>query len=177
MENQIKFSHWTIDHLLETGLVDAIDAQILDHLTRNSRQSLQKIASAIGIKRTTCHDRIQRLIDRKIITDYTVKLNLQNSGISLKAFVFVSFDPSRSEGYDQRSIAKKISRFKYVISVDIITGNYDFFIRVGIDSMESLSELILEELNKLPGITRVQTMISFQEYRFGRSMEKKIEIM
>ena len=176
MDRQIydsKFSHWSVDHIIGNGIVDVTDAKIIDQLLLDSRQSTQQIADKVGIKRTTCHERLKKLTQQKIIDSFTMKLNLTQCGLPLRAFILVSFDAGRSETFDQRDIARRISRLKYVVSVDIITGNYDFFVRVATDYMQTLSDLILDEIKRLPGVTQTQTLLSFEEYRGGNWIKKE----
>jgi len=175
MEKQIydsNFSHWSVDHIKDNGIVDETDAKIIDQLLRDSRQSIQQIADKVGIKRTTCHERMKKLNHNQIIDSFTMKLNLTKCGLPLRAFILVSFDAGRSDTFNQRDIARRISRLKYVVSVDIITGNHDFFVRVATDYMQTLSDLILDEIKRLPGVTQTQTLLSFEEYRAGNWIKK-----
>ncbi|MHA2252628.1 MAG: Lrp/AsnC family transcriptional regulator [Candidatus Kariarchaeaceae archaeon] len=169
-----EYSHWSIDHIVETGIVDKIDAKIIDQLYMESRQTTQSIADKVGIKRTTAHERIKKLSDREIIDSFTCKLNLTKCGLPLRAFILVGYDTSKErEGSSQKVVAKLLSRLKYVISVDIITGSTDFLVRVASDYMDTLSDIIIEQIRQIPGVGNTQSLISFQEYRNGRLITRK----
>ncbi|MHA2169699.1 MAG: Lrp/AsnC family transcriptional regulator [Candidatus Kariarchaeaceae archaeon] len=172
MEN--KYSHWSVQHIIETGVVDETDGKIINELLKDSRQSTQSIADTIGIKRTTASERIKKLKEREILASFTTKLNLTKCGLPLRAFIMVGYDASKeSEGSSQKIVAKRISKIPYVISVDIITGSHDFMVRLGIDAMETLSDVIIERIRDIPGVTNTVSLISFEEYRDGVLITKK----
>ena len=84
----------------------------------------------------------------------------------------VGYDPSKSKGesgeeFTQKDIAKLISKEDYVTKVDIITGQFDFLVQVAIDYMNSLSDIIIERIRGIPGVSSTQTLISFGEYQNG----------
>ncbi|RMG33741.1 MAG: Lrp/AsnC family transcriptional regulator [Methanobacteriota archaeon] len=164
---------WIIEHLLEIGLVDKIDAIILHQLLNDSRQSTQAIANIARVSRGTAHERIKRLKEKGIIDRFTTKLNYNNCGLPLRAFILVSYDAAiAGTEYRQATVAKLISRIKYVTRVNIITGNHDFLVEIAIPHMNMLSDLIIEEMRNIPGVGNTITMISFDEYRDGFRQER-----
>lgn len=172
-----KFVHWSVDHIFENGIVDNLDANIINQLMIDSRQSVQSIADAVKIKRTTVHQRIKRLTEKKIIDNFTCKLNLNTCGLPLRVFILVGYDTTKEgEGSSQKIVAKLLSALKYVVSVDIVTGSYDFLVRVAIDYMENLTDVIIEEMRKIPGVGNTQTLISFSQFRNGLTIKRERNI-
>jgi DNA-binding Lrp family transcriptional regulator len=171
------FVHWSVDHILEIGVVDTTDAQIINQLMIDSRQSVQAVADKIGIKRTTAHERIKKLKENDIINSFTCKLNLTKCGLPLRAFILVGYDTSKErEGSSQKFVAKQISKIKFVVSVDIVTGSFDFLVRVAIDYMDTLADVIIEEMRQIPGVGNTQTLISFSEFREGLTIKRERNI-
>lgn len=166
-------SSWVIKHLLEVGLIDKVDAIILQQLLHDARQSTQSIANSARIARGTAHERIKRLKEKGIIDRFTTKLNYNNCGLPLRAFILVSYDAKiAGTEYRQATVAKLISRIKFVTRVNIITGNHDFLVEIAIPHMNMLSDLIVEEMRNIPGVGNTITMISFDEYRDGLRQER-----
>ena len=166
-------SNWLIDHLLELNLIDKTDAVILRELLIDSRQSTQAIANKARIARATAHERIKKLKEKGIIDRFTAKLNYNKCGLPLRAFILVGYD-AKTAGteYRQATVAKLISRIRYVTRVNIITGSHDFLVEIAIPHMNMLSDLIIEEMRNIPGIANTITMISFDEYRDGFRQER-----
>lgn len=168
------FIHWSIDHILEREIVDNDDAKIINELMTDSRQSVQAIADNVGIKRTTTHERIKKLKEKNIIDTFTCKLNLNTCGLPLRVFILVSYDTTKEgDGSSQKIVAKLLSALKYVVSVDIVTGSYDFLVRVAIDYMDNLTDVIIEEMRKIPGVGNTQTLISFSQFRDGLTIKRE----
>ena len=143
----------------------------------DSRQSVQSIADNVGIKRTTAHERIKKLKEKKIIDTFTCKLNLNTCGLPLRVFILVGYDTSKEgEGSSQKIVAKLLSALKYVVSVDIVTGSYDFLVRIAIDYMDNLTDVIIEEMRKIPGVGNTQTLISFSQFRNGLTIKRERDI-
>ncbi|OLS28240.1 MAG: hypothetical protein HeimC2_08950 [Candidatus Heimdallarchaeota archaeon LC_2] len=63
-----------------------------------------------------------------------------------------------------------------MVSVDIVTGSYDFFVRVAIDYMKNLTDVIIEEMRKIPGVGNTQTLISFSQFRNGLTINRERNI-
>ncbi len=173
MSTNSDFIHWSVDHIFEQQIVDKDDAKIINQLMTDSRQSVQSIADKVGIKRTTAHERIKKLKEKKIIDTFTCKLNLNTCGLPLRVFILVGYDTSKEgEGSSQKIVAKLLSALKYVVSVDIVTGSYDFLVRIAIDYMDNLTDVIIEEMRKIPGVGNTQTLISFSQFRNGLTIKQ-----
>ncbi len=161
-------SQWIIEHLLENNLIDRTDAIILEQLLIDARQTTQAISEKAKVSRATAHERIKKLKEKGIVERFTTRLNFNVCGLPLKAFILVSYNANLAgEDYKQATVAKLISRIKYVTRVNIITGTYDFLVEIAIPHMNMLSDLIIEEMREIPGVANTITMISFDEYRDG----------
>jgi DNA-binding Lrp family transcriptional regulator len=55
------------------SLLDATDEKLLKLLTANSREGTSSLARKLGLSRSTVQDRINKLVDRKVIAGFTVK--------------------------------------------------------------------------------------------------------
>ena len=160
------FNTQVIDHIRNTGLIDEKDEQILKQLIKDSRQSTQSIADECNISRPTAHERIKKLHDKGIIDAFTVRFNYASCGLPLRVFILVGFDATQSE-ITQKEVAKLLSRLQYVVKVNIITGSHDFLVEVAVDYMETLVNVITEEMRSISGVGNTETLISFSQYQGG----------
>ncbi len=64
------------------GIVDAKDKLILFELIQDCRQSIHKIAKAVGLPKKTAYNRIKRLEDEEVIKKYTINVNYQKLGMN-----------------------------------------------------------------------------------------------
>ena len=70
--------------------LDSVDRQLVELLQANSRQSNTQLASAVGIAQSTCIARVRSLVDRGIITRFTVDVGLPQLGLALQALISVN---------------------------------------------------------------------------------------
>lgn len=167
-------SKWIIDYIKNTGVVDEIDAGIINQLIDDSSQSTQSVADAVGINRSTAHLRIKKLRERGIISAFTMELNYSRCGLPLRVFILVGYDTRAfDDEITQRVVAKKLSKLKYVTQVDIITGAFDFLVELAIDDMSQLGDVIIEEMRKIKGVGSTQTLLSFKNFKDGYEVGKQ----
>jgi len=75
--------------------LDVKDKKILYCLTQNSRQSLKSIGKKVGISKELVSYRIKRLINNKIIHNFSIIINFERLGYSLMQtnYKFVNINP------------------------------------------------------------------------------------
>lgn len=102
--------------------LDKKDKLILFHLIHDSRQSLLSIGKKVGISKESTHYRIKRLIEREVIKNFSIFVNVQCFGYSLMMthYKFININPQ---------IKKEIIDFfvknKHVFYVSLLEGIYD----------------------------------------------------
>jgi DNA-binding Lrp family transcriptional regulator len=102
--------------------IDKKDRMILFHLLHDSRQTAKSIGKKVGLSKDTTVYRIDRLIKREIIKNFTIFLSWRTFGYSamMTHYKFVNINPI---------IKKEIIDFfinnKYAFYVSLIEGYYD----------------------------------------------------
>ena len=164
---QIVNDNWLIRHIKNTAVVDEIDANLIKELLADSRQTTQSLADKVGIKRPTAHERLKKIRDRSLIDSYSARINYAKCGLPLRVFILITFDTNNNSEMTHKEVAKMLSREDYVVEVDIITGSHDFLVQLAVDYMNTLSDVIIEKMRKIPGVGNTQTLLSFQQYQEG----------
>ena len=141
-------------------MLDEKDECILAELKKNSRNSTKNIASNVKIPRITVHSRIQKMIDNKIIKSFTVIPDYKKIGLTSTVFVFVSTNPCES-GASVMEIAKEISKLSGIYEIHIISGEYDFFIKVRGISFAEIGKHVIEKIRQIKGVGRTLTCACF----------------
>lgn len=165
--------NWFIRHIKNTALVDEIDANMIKELLEDSRQTTQALADKVGIKRPTAHERLKKIKERGLIDSYSASINYAKCGLPLRAFILIGFDANKNNDMTQKEVAKMLSREDYVVEVDIITGSHDFLVQLAVDYMNTLSDVIIEKMRKIPGVGATQTLLSFRQYQEGYEINKQ----
>lgn len=136
--------------------MDDINLKILKELKVNSRASASDISKAVNLSVPAVAERIRRLEQNNTIEKYTVKLNRQQLGHKLLAFILVNVDKTENiEGF-----RKSIVALPNILECHHIAGEYDYLLKVLVEDTQQLESFLAKTLKKLKGIVASNTIIS-----------------
>ena len=134
-------------------MVDEIDFKLIRELQRDSRQKNTLLAQKLGLSEPTVRRRVQNLI-KKGMVKFTVILNPEQLGLPVSANLGFGVEPSKID-----QVADQIAAMDIFYSVAIVAGEYDVVASGYFKSLEDIYELISNEIGKIEGITKINTMI------------------
>ena len=143
-----------------SAMLDEKYLLIINELKKNSRISTKKLASKIQIPRVTVHDRIQKMIEQKIIKSFTIIPDYEQFGLTTSVFAFIASNPTESN-VSATKIAEKITKLPGVYEVHIIAGEYDLLIKVRGKSFEEVGKNVLAKIRQIKGVGRTFTIPCF----------------
>ncbi len=129
---------------------DATDLAILGILLRDSRTPLQEISAAVGLSTTSCWNRIKRMTDSGALQGYTVKVDLPSLGYHDQLIVQVTLDSHSEETLYE--FGRALESIPEVLEASLISGDYDYFLRIAVKDTRDYERLLRERLYKIPGI-------------------------
>ncbi len=129
---------------------DAADLRILDILIRDSRTPLQEIGEAVGLSTTSCWNRIKRMTEAGVLQGYTVRVDLPSLGWEDVVVVQVTLDNHSEETLYE--FGRQLEQIPEVLEALLISGDYDYFIRIAVKDTRDYERLLRERLYKIPGI-------------------------
>jgi len=141
-------------------MIDKKDQLILQEFKKNARISTIKLASNINIPRVTVHDRIQKLIEGKIIRSFIILPDYEKLGLTTTVFAFVALNSCESN-VSASNIAKKITDFPGVFEVYIVAGEYDILIKIRGSSFNDIGKNVLAKIKQIKGVGRTYTCPCF----------------
>lgn len=130
--------------------LDKFDLRILDVLYANSRASLGELSEHVGLSATPCWNRIKRMEDAGVIQRYTVKIDQAALGYTDTVIVQLTL-----ESHTDRIIedfGKAIEAIPEVLDAFLVSGDYDWIVRIAVRDTRDYERLLREVLYKLPGI-------------------------
>ncbi|MBX3658320.1 MAG: Lrp/AsnC family transcriptional regulator [Ramlibacter sp.] len=130
--------------------MDTTDRKILQALQANARASLQEISQAVGLSATPCWSRIRKMEDSGVIEGYTIRLNAQAIGLSDTVLVQVTLD-SHSDNTLEK-FGETLAAIPEVIEAYLVSGEYDYLLRVAVRDTRDYERLLRERLYKIKGI-------------------------
>src|SRR3954468_7312805 len=130
--------------------MDPFDRKILSVLQKNARASLQEIGQAVGLSASPCWERVRKLEQAGVIEGYTVRLNAQKLGWQDTVMVQVTLD-SHSDNTLEK-FGEILAAIPEVIEAYLVSGDYDYLLRVAVRDTRDYERLLRERLYKIKGI-------------------------
>ena len=137
--------------------MDKHDARILSELQRDGRISWSKLADRISLSPSACQRRVEALIDRGIIENFTVNLNEDALGHHVKAFVAVNVDRQSTDLAED--FRRKVKEHPQVQTCHMISGTIDFMLEVVADDLDAFGNFIDGELLSMPAVKDASSSI------------------
>ncbi|WP_404454951.1 Lrp/AsnC family transcriptional regulator [Virgibacillus necropolis] len=139
---------------------DDVDRKIVEELIQDGRLSYVELAEKVGLSRVAVKDRIQNLIDREVIENFTVVINSEKFGKNVSAFFEVDVEPKQLQ-----EVAQNLADNPSVASVYQMTGPSTLHMHVLVEDFKMLEIFINNELYAVEGITRVESSILLKRFK------------
>lgn len=130
--------------------MDKFDRKILQVLQADARASLQDISQAVGLSSTPCWGRIKKLEEAGVIEGYTVRLNAQAIGLGETVMVQVTLDSHSDNTLEDFGLT--LASIPEVIEAHLVSGEYDYLLRVAVKDTKDYERLLRERLYKIKGV-------------------------
>ena len=118
-------------------MIDEIDRKLLRELQQDARASYAELGRRVGLTTPAVIERIRKLEDAGIITGYRAEIDPAKIGLPITAFIRMSIT-----GVDYSHIIEVANDSKEILECHRGTGGDSFIMRVVVESVEHLQEVI-----------------------------------
>ncbi|MEL6813335.1 MAG: Lrp/AsnC family transcriptional regulator [Cyanobacteria bacterium J06598_3] len=146
--------------------LDELDRQLLSVLVRDGRVRWSALAEQLGVSPPAIADRVRRLEKGGVITGYTAKLNAEQLGLALSAFVMVTLDHPRY----RQGFLNYIQSHSAIEACHHVIGEGDYLLQVRCRSTAELEGILSDEIKALPGIQQTRTTISLSTVKASTAL-------
>lgn len=143
--------------------LDKFDTAILKHLQSDGRMSNVDLASAVSLSESACLRRVRSLEEDGLIEGYVALLNQDKVGLSGDVFVHIGLH--REEQSELDAFESAVQCIPEVMECYLMTGEFDYLLRVVVKNMADFERLHKESLTRLPGVARVNSSVSIRTVR------------
>jgi Lrp/AsnC family transcriptional regulator, leucine-responsive regulatory protein len=143
--------------------LDRFDWLLLAELQRDSRQTVQQLATAVGLSSTPCWKRIKELEATGVIRRYTALVDREKVGLTLCVLAEVNL--TRHNEDDVRRFEAAVAEAPQIVSCYATTGQADYVIKVLVPDIKSYEAFLHETAFKLPGVTHVRSSVVLKEVK------------
>jgi Lrp/AsnC family leucine-responsive transcriptional regulator len=135
--------------------LDEKDLEILRLLQENAKMTVREIASKIHLSPTPVHERIKRLEDSGVITQYAALVDHSKVNKGLMIICYVSLkEHNKKTG---AKFIKAINDLKEVIECYNISGQFDFMLKVVVENMDAYYDFHVNKLGQLENTGQLQS--------------------
>jgi Lrp/AsnC family leucine-responsive transcriptional regulator len=143
--------------------LDRLDIALLAELQRDSRQTVQQLAGAVGLSGTPCWKRVKELEARGIIRGYTALVDREKVGLTL--CVLAELNLTRHHEDDVRRFEQAVAECRQIVGCYATTGQADYVIKVLVPDIKAYESFLHDTAFKLPGVTHVRSSVVLREVK------------
>ena len=145
--------------------LDKLDLQIIQARMQDAEVSYADLGKQFFVSGGTIHVRIKKLEELGIVQGKRLAVDLKVLGYDIIAFIGIYLE--KSSMYD--NVAQALKAIPQVVRVNYTTGNYSMFVEIVCKDIQQLRFVLHDELQKIKGIERTETLISLEE-SFSRNV-------
>ena len=148
--------------------LDRFDKLILNALQKDGRISNVHLANRVNLSESACLRRVRSLEESGMIDRYAALVSQQKVG--LPGSVFVHIGLHREEESELAAFEGAVKNIPEVMECYLMTGEFDYLLRVVVSDMADFERLHRDSLTRLPGVARVNSSVTI------RTVQKKTEL-
>src|SRR5579862_1521242 len=141
--------------------IDRIDEKLIATLRRDGRISNAKLAREVGLSPSACLRRLRHLEGEGVIRGYTALVDTPERGAPTVCVVEVMLERQTADYFEKFEAA--IRRSPDVRECYLMTGDYDYLVRVEAQDSADYERIHRDQLAKLPGVSRIRTAFAIRK--------------
>jgi len=143
--------------------LDSYDRKILNALQADGRISNVDLAQKVRLSESACLRRVRALEQSGFIKGYVAVLDQKQLGRSGTAFVHIAL--RREDQSELAAFEQAVQRIPEIMECYLMTGEFDYLLRLVVSDMADFERLHNEALTRLPGVARVNSSIAIRTVR------------
>jgi len=148
--------------------LDRFDKLILDALQRDGRVSNKQLAQQVNLSESACLRRVRGLEESGMIERYVALVSQSQAGMPGNVLVHIGLH--REEQSELAAFEAAVKDIPEVMECYLMTGEFDYLLRVVVTDMADFERIHKDELTRLPGVARVNSSVAI------RTVLKKTEL-
>ena len=138
--------------------IDDLDLKILSELSKDASTSVPKLSKKISINASVVYSRIKRLHRTRLIKKFTIVINDEALGLSVKALTGINMDSKLRD-----NVLNELFKIPEVREVSEVTGRFDILVTMNARSLDEMHHLISEKIGHIEGVQKTETFIEMRK--------------
>ena len=143
--------------------LDNTDKSILRILQKDALAKLKDISSAINLSVSPTHDRIKRMESEGVIQNYVALIDRKKMELGMVVFCHVTLDKQTKNNFAE--FEQTILQFDEVVSCSLVSGSFDYYLKVISKDVESYNKFYQEKLAVLPMVAHINSLFVMDEIK------------
>ena len=154
--------------MAESSKIDlsTIDRKILRALQEDGRMTIQALADRVGLSASPCLRRIRQMEKAGIIAGYSATVNQKAVGLPVSVFISIKLERQRARELD--AFVAAIGGWPEVMECYLMTGQFDFLLRVVCADLEAYEHFLREKLTQVEGVASIESSFSLGQVKASR---------
>lgn len=148
--------------------LDRYDRSLLQVLQREGRITNSELAARVHLSESACLRRVRNLETLGLIEGYAAVINQQRAGCPVDVFVSITLE--RQERADLRAFEEAIRKVPEVMECYLMSGEYDYFVRVVVADTADFERVHSQHLTSLPHVARVHSSFALRTVQKSRAL-------
>jgi Lrp/AsnC family transcriptional regulator for asnA, asnC and gidA len=134
-----------------------LDLQILSELSSDASISVPRLSKKINVNSSVVYSRIKRLVKRKLIERFTIVVNDEELGYTVKAVAGINIDTKQ-----RNHIIEELFKINGVREVAEVTGRFDILVTIYSKSLDQMHKMVSEKIGRIEGIQSSESFIEMK---------------
>ncbi|GAC1358110.1 MAG: Lrp/AsnC family transcriptional regulator [Acidimicrobiales bacterium] len=139
-----------------TAALDQLDGRLIRCLAEQPRASVVDLARRLGVARGTVQARLDKLVQRRLITGFGPDVDVHALGYEVMSFTTLEIAQGRLS-----DVVSHLTAIPEVLEVHSVTGSGDLMCRIVARTNAHLQQVI-NRILEVQGIGRTQTVIALE---------------
>ena len=148
--------------------MDNIDLKILNQLQEDARITNVALAEKVNLSPAPCLRRVRELERKGVIKSYTTLLDPEQVGWNVSVFIEIRLEKQVQDHL--RIFEQIIEQYPEVMECYLMTGTFDYLLRVVAKDLKSLQTFITEKLVSIPNIASMQSSIALKQIKYRTAL-------
>ncbi len=141
-------------------LIDAVNIAIINHL-KDGRVSFKRIAEDLGLAEGTVRSRVKKLTEEGVLS---ISGLVNPEALPDQQIIMVGV---RVKGMDLVKKGEEFSKLRGVISVCVVTGQFDLMVTAMLTKDFGLLEFFTQEVATIENVRSVETFVVYKSFNLN----------
>jgi len=137
--------------------LDDLDRALIACLRADARTPVASLAQRLGVSRGTVQNRIDKLVARRVLLGFTVRLRADVETAAVRAFITLQVRAG-----DLRSVVARLKREPSVTRIFSTNGRWDLVCEIATTDLAAL-DAVITDIGAVPGVAQSETSICLSE--------------